>query len=250
MKAKERKIKNGGGPVVSAKRSQVAKGKGKGREVEEVDNVVEGSEDGVERVDGGGEGELEGGDVAGVSEEGKLDVTRKARGVIIPFQDGERILLVGEGKKKNLSIPRKYPTSRSNLTIVLSRKTSGNFSYTLSLLQNHLHPSSHHLVTSTAYDSLDQARQKYADLDSNVTQIEKLGAKVMFGVDAGALDKVKEFKKGNGKGKGKGKGKEGVKFDRIVFNFPHIGASHAELLLSLTSQLDPHRHRSLLQAQA
>ncbi|KDQ15647.1 hypothetical protein BOTBODRAFT_130917 [Botryobasidium botryosum FD-172 SS1] len=105
----------------------------------------------------------------------------------VPYADGDKILLLGEG----------------------------NFSFALSLLLPSPSTSRAHLtlafnITATAYDSRSQCFEKYPDAESNVKQLEALGVAVLFGVDARKLEKCKELK--------------GKKFDRVVWNFPHAGA--------------------------
>lgn len=55
----------------------------------------------------------------------------------------------------------------------------------------------------------------------HVDAIREKGAKVVFGVDATSLKKCKEVK-------------EGREFDRVAFNFPHVGTYLASFLTKLS----------------
>ena len=105
----------------------------------------------------------------------------------IPFCSTDRILLVGEG----------------------------DFSFSSSLLRVH---GCTHLV-ATSYDKVSTLRSKYSQAASNIAALEaEENCIVRYGVDATKLGKpgvadggggAKEVKKGG--------------FDRVVFNFPHVG---------------------------
>lgn len=115
------------------------------------------------------------------------------------FQQNETILLVGEG----------------------------NFSFTKSLLQSpHNHSPSH--ILATAFDDEQQCYQKYPDAEENVKQIRSIAGRedvVLFGVDAGSLlahkglQKVTKSIKSN---------TYPASWNKIVFNFPHVGAGHKD----------------------
>ncbi|CAE6441252.1 unnamed protein product [Rhizoctonia solani] len=107
---------------------------------------------------------------------------------IIPFVSTDRILLIGEG----------------------------NFSFARSLID---HPSIPSLppanITATAYDSESDCLSKYPDASSHISALRSAGATVLFGVDARHLDKT--FPPKNPK-----------KWDKVVWNFPHVGLSIAD----------------------
>ncbi|MCO5585043.1 hypothetical protein L7F22_038975 [Adiantum nelumboides] len=115
------------------------------------------------------------------------------------FQQNETILLVGEG----------------------------NFSFTKSLLQPpHNHSPSH--IVATAFDNEKQCYQKYPDAENNVKEIRSIAGRediVLFGVDAGnllahkGLQKVTKSIKSN---------TSPASWNKIVFNFPHVGAGHKD----------------------
>ncbi|CAE6346273.1 unnamed protein product [Rhizoctonia solani] len=110
------------------------------------------------------------------------------RKATIPFIPTDRILLIGEG----------------------------NFSFAHSLLD---HPSIPSLppanITATAYDSESDCLAKYPDAQAHITALRSAGASVLFDVDARRLDKTFPLKTGK-------------KWDRVVWNFPHVGLSIAD----------------------
>ena len=105
---------------------------------------------------------------------------------IIPFSPHDRILLVGEG----------------------------DFSFSASLLQDHDCKS----LLATCFDDHSIVREKYPQAAANIDAIEaEETCKVLYGVDATKLGKP-----GPVKGSG-GKALKKVNFDKVVFNFPHVG---------------------------
>ena len=72
------------------------------------------------------------------------------------------------------------------------------------------------LVAST-YDNEEAGRAKYSHLPDNVKTVESLGGNVLFGVDATKCGTHKKLKKGAGS------------FERIVFNFPHVGTGMKDM---------------------
>ncbi|CCO30885.1 UPF0617 protein [Rhizoctonia solani AG-1 IB] len=118
----------------------------------------------------------------------KRKKSERSRNVTIPFIPTDRILLIGEG----------------------------NFSFARSLLD---HPSIPSLppanITATAYDSESDCLAKYPDAQSHITELRSAGATVLFGVDARHLDKTFSLKTGR-------------KWDKVVWNFPHVGLSIAD----------------------
>ncbi|GAA5867341.1 hypothetical protein JCM8547_003313 [Rhodosporidiobolus lusitaniae] len=203
---------------------------------------------GKERAEGGDEGEGEGEGGARESEERKVEKTaeeeKKKQGVQ-PFKKGERILLVGEG---NFSFAH-------SLLLPLSQQSSTSSTPVLPLIT----PS---LLLCTAFDSLQTCSQKYPDLSLHVSALREAGATVLFGVDATKLEENKSVREFAGLGKvrnrpGKGKGRElaGIEdgkggFDKIVFNFPHIGQGITDQSRNIrqnqTLLLDFYRSASLL----
>ena len=111
--------------------------------------------------------------------------TPQAPAPTIPFSSSDRILLVGEG----------------------------DFSFSRSLLETHGCAS----LIVTSFDKQSALQSKYPQSTSNVRALEEEEeCQVLFGVDAtklgrpGAFDGGrKEVRKGN--------------FDRVIFNFPHVG---------------------------
>jgi 25S rRNA (uracil2634-N3)-methyltransferase len=83
----------------------------------------------------------------------------------------------------------------------------GNFSFARSLTVKFGHGNN---IVATSLDDLSALTTKYQDAKVNMRNVELSGALVLTGVDACALDKCKELKK--------------LRFDRVVFNFPHTGS--------------------------
>ncbi|GAA5993333.1 hypothetical protein JCM10908_001434 [Rhodotorula pacifica] len=194
-------------------------------------------DEGEEHATNGGAGaDGEGEPAAGVSEKGPS---------VQPFKKGERILLVGEG---NFSYAHALlrPSAPSEPSSSAATATGISPLVTPSLL------------CCTAFDSESVASTKYPDLSTHVTALRTAGATVLFGIDATNLlssKEVRQFagfaptgairgqggKKERRRVKGKGRMLEGwanriesyqeeeagedrtVGFDRIVFNFPHVG---------------------------
>lgn len=124
---------------------------------------------------------------------------------IIPFEPSHRILLVGEGKSSFCSITR------------CLKPSAGDFSFAHSLW-------SHHCCTSllaTCYDSKTSLAEKYPQASQHISDLEEAShkddgtdIKILYSVDATQLGRA-----GTGGGKHVRKGN----FDRVIFNFPHVG---------------------------
>lgn len=84
----------------------------------------------------------------------------------------------------------------------------GNFSFACSLAE--LFPSNAYRMIATCYDSETQVKEKYEDAVQKINTIEDLGGTVLYEIDATKLSSLKVFKN--------------QRFDKIVFNFPHVGA--------------------------
>ncbi|MCJ1275627.1 hypothetical protein MMC21_003430 [Puttea exsequens] len=103
----------------------------------------------------------------------------------IPFSPNDRVLLVGEG----------------------------DFSFSHSLLESH---ACTHLI-ATSYDEKSMVSAKYPQSAHHVRAIEdEEDCKVICGVDATRLGKV-------GASDGGGKAVKRGGFDKVAFNFPHVG---------------------------
>lgn len=91
----------------------------------------------------------------------------------------------------------------------------GNFSFARSLLEYpsipHLPPSS---ITATAYDTEPECLAKYPDASDHIATLRAAGATVLFGIDARHLEKTV--------------GKGGKRWDKVVWNFPHVGLGIAD----------------------
>ncbi|KAF2151145.1 hypothetical protein K461DRAFT_211578, partial [Myriangium duriaei CBS 260.36] len=90
----------------------------------------------------------------------------------------------------------------------------GDLSYTRSLVEVHCPPS----IVSTTYDTLSVLEEKYpSTVQANITAILAADpdAVLLHGVDATRLSATKGLK--------------GRKFDRVVFNFPHVGGKSTDV---------------------
>lgn len=145
---------------------------------------------------------------------------RQTRRLVQPFTKEDSILIVGEA----------------------------NFSFALSLLlPPRNHPPSQ--ILATAYDSEEECYAKYPDAQANVERIRSLAGRddiVLFGVDAGQLDKHKQI---TGVTRSRTKAsKQNLKdmtggstwatrneeadakrrWSKVWFGFPHVGAGHKD----------------------
>ncbi|KAL6048672.1 Ferredoxin-fold anticodon binding domain containing 1 [Balamuthia mandrillaris] len=109
-----------------------------------------------------------------------------------PYRSTQSILLVGEG---NLSF-----------AVALASAIGGKN------------------ITATTFDTLRQFREKYASCMPNLQLLPKMGATVYHGVDATKLGEQTWLIEEGGPPK--------QLFHRIVFNFPHTGASQQEAVQS------------------
>ncbi|CAL0335046.1 unnamed protein product [Lupinus luteus] len=82
----------------------------------------------------------------------------------------------------------------------------GDFSFSLSLAQSFGSPSN---IVASSFDSYDDVTKKYKHAKSNLDDLRKLGACLLHGVDATKM-KFHSYL-------------EALRFDRIIFNFPHAG---------------------------
>lgn len=129
---------------------------------------------------GGGEGEDEEAEGGVVEEQAALAAKALSRATV-PIACDDTVLLLGEA----------------------------NFSFARALIEGRGHAG--HLVCATAYDSEKDTYDKYPDAAANVEILRAAGARVAFGVDAGALERSHKVV---------GKG---PRWSRVVFNFPHVG---------------------------
>ena len=117
---------------------------------------------------------------------GKRPTQSNANSSTIPLTASDTILLIGEG---NFSFARALFSSGHETLL-------------------HLSPSN---ITATTYDSEEACYEKYPDAREIVQDLREKDVKVLFSVDARRLEACKELKK--------------RKWQRIVWNFPHAGAS-------------------------
>ncbi|WVQ94879.1 hypothetical protein IAU59_001963 [Kwoniella sp. CBS 9459] len=124
---------------------------------------------------------------------------------LLTEEDGNRSAsFKGKIKTKPLGT---NPFDKTDTILLLGE---GNFSFSHSLLlPPHNIPG--YQILATAYDSQEVTYRKYPDAQQYVDTLKGRGARVEFGVDAGALEKCKAVGKGR-------------KWSKVVFNFPHVGA--------------------------
>ncbi|KAI9623728.1 hypothetical protein H4Q26_014457 [Puccinia striiformis f. sp. tritici PST-130] len=91
----------------------------------------------------------------------------------------------------------------------------GNFSFTVTLLTDFSHPG--RLITSSTIDSKETVLKKYPDSAEILEILEKNGVRILFELDGCKLNEDKRIKK-----------MKTNKFDKVIFNFPHIGGSVAD----------------------
>lgn len=139
----------------------------------------------------------------------------------IPFDPNERILLIGDG----------------------------DLSFARSIVEHHGAAD----VLATCYDDRDTLLQKYPQAADNIAYLEGEGQRVVCGVDATKLGACKEVKKGalgDGLVETDAAGAKTSGWDRIIFNFPHVGGKstdvnrqvryNQELLVSFFTSALPH----------
>ncbi|KAM0927107.1 hypothetical protein ACQ4PT_003209 [Festuca glaucescens] len=119
----------------------------------------------------------------------------------------------GNGKKKKggerIKWLKHYSSAQSILIV-----GDGDFSFSLALAT--AFGSGENLV-ATSLDSYGALTSKYGKAESNVTELKRLGATVLHGVDAKTMKHHPHL--------------EMRQFDRIVFNFPHAGFTGREVHL-------------------
>ncbi|XP_057757802.1 uncharacterized protein At4g26485-like isoform X1 [Arachis stenosperma] len=102
---------------------------------------------------------------------------------------------------------RKHYSSRHRILLV----GEGDFSFSLSLAT--AFGSAHNLV-ATSIDSQENIVKKYSNGINNVRELEERGCLVLYGVDAKEMSQHFFLKT--------------QRFDRIVYNFPHVGFLYPE----------------------
>ena len=110
--------------------------------------------------------------------------TSQQQPAYVPFEPNHRILLIGEG----------------------------DFSFSRALLESHKCSS----LLATSYDSQSAVLSKYPQAATATKALEEAGCKVEYKIDATKLGHV------GGNGGGSKHVRKGG-WDRIVFNFPHVG---------------------------
>ncbi|CAG8451442.1 6712_t:CDS:2 [Ambispora leptoticha] len=111
-----------------------------------------------------------------------------------------------KGNDKNVKIlrPRPPPYKQGESILLVGE---GNFSFACSLAEHIL--TTGETITATSYDNEELVYEKYEDARENIKILREYGATVLFEIDGTLLEKYKVLK--------------GKRFDKIIFNFPHVG---------------------------
>ena len=119
---------------------------------------------------------------------------------IVPFNQEDTILLLGEGTVSTLATKTRPMTKVGQ---------AGDFSFALSLISVHQLPPSN--ITATAFDSELECYAKYEWSKATIHHLRQKGVTTLFGVDATKLEATKKLR--------------GKTWTKIVWNFPHAGAA-------------------------
>ncbi|PLW46969.1 hypothetical protein PCANC_06543 [Puccinia coronata f. sp. avenae] len=90
----------------------------------------------------------------------------------------------------------------------------GNFSFTVSLLVEYSHPGD--LITASTIDTKETVLKKYPDSEAILEFLEEKKVRVLFELDGCKLNQDKRIKKLK------------IQFDKVIFNFPHVGGSEPD----------------------
>ncbi|WAQ90100.1 hypothetical protein PtA15_12A85 [Puccinia triticina] len=90
----------------------------------------------------------------------------------------------------------------------------GNFSFTVLLLVEYSHPG--RLITASTIDSKETVLKKYPDSESILELLEQNKVTILFELDGCKLNEDKRIKRSK------------IKFDKVIFNFPHVGGSEPD----------------------
>ncbi|XP_057512587.1 uncharacterized protein At4g26485-like isoform X1 [Actinidia eriantha] len=116
-------------------------------------------------------------------------------------EEEEEELMLGSGKGNRERWIEHYASSHRILLV-----GEGDFSFSLSLAK--AFASAHNMV-ATSLDTHQNIVNKYSNGIENVRELEEMGCLVLYGVDATKMSKHFFLRT--------------QRFDRIVYNFPHVG---------------------------
>ena len=150
----------------------------------------------------------------------------------IPFKATDSILLIGEGMHTLTYISPRFCKPSHKLTHI----RTGDFSFAHSLLTHH---HCRH-ITATSYDSRLEVLSKYSQAKDHIERLVAEGQKVVYGVDGmklstfrGQLDagrkRRRRVKKKKDRDSEDGKMDARPGWDKIVFNFPHVGGKSTDV---------------------
>lgn len=139
--------------------------------------------------------------------------------------------------KRRKRLPQ--PFARDDTILIVGE---ANFSFTLSLLlPPRAHPPSQ--ILATAYDSEEECFSKYPDARENIETIRRIAGRddiVLFGVDAGQLQKYKQVTGAAPRSKvsrnlddsyqetSSSSSSGQRRWSKVWFGFPHVGAGHKD----------------------
>ncbi|KAG8049862.1 hypothetical protein GUJ93_ZPchr0009g1210 [Zizania palustris] len=130
-----------------------------------------------------------------------IPVTDRAKDEAPVAEGANAIAAEGEEDEEGVKWLKHYSSVQSILTV-----GDGDFSFSRALAT--AFGSGENLV-ATSLDTIDDLRSKYSKAESNITELKRLGATVLHGVNAKRMKDHTDLKV--------------RRFDRIVFNFPHAG---------------------------
>jgi 25S rRNA (uracil2634-N3)-methyltransferase len=147
------------------------------------------------------------------SQQHRLKLKQKAIHAARISEQKERSIAQGRskarGKGKASASPPTIPFRSTDSILLIGE---GNFSFARAMLFDapaQLESFSPAQLTATAYDSEQECFTKYPGAEEIVKGLKEKGVQVLFGVDGGKLEKTAALK--------------GRRWDRIVWNFPHVG---------------------------
>ncbi|EFP77906.2 hypothetical protein PGT21_027966 [Puccinia graminis f. sp. tritici] len=116
-----------------------------------------------------------------------------------------------ERPKKICSKPHLAMVNKNDQVLLVGE---GNFSFTVLLLVEYSHPG--RLITASTIDSKESVLKKYPDSGKILELLEEHKVTILFELDGCKLNEDKRIKRSK------------IKYDKVIFNFPHVGGSEAD----------------------